>query len=59
MVLQMMQEDPIMRLLRNQKIAFGLVVFTLTWLMGGQGADAVAGSDRIYPANRVTLHRGG
>ena len=48
-----------MRLFRGKKIAVKLVVFGLTWLMGGQGAVAVAGSGRIYPANQVTLHRGG
>ena len=47
-----------MRFFRSKKIAIKLVVFWLTWLMAGQGAVAFAGSDRIYPANRVTLNRG-
>jgi hypothetical protein len=48
-----------MPLFRSKKIAVKLIVFGLIWLIGGQGAVAVAGSDRIYPTNQVTLHRGG
>lgn len=43
--------------LRNKRIEMKLLVFWLTFFMLGQSVVALAGSDRIYPTNKVTLYR--
>jgi hypothetical protein len=43
---------------RTKGIEIRIIVFSLTFFMVGQGVPVLAGSDRIYPTGKVTLHRG-
>ena len=47
-----------MSLFRSKRIEIKTVVSLLTFLMVSQCVVAMAGSDRIYPTNKVTLYRG-
>ena len=47
-----------MGFIRSKKIEIKFFVFVLTFLLSSQGLIAFAGSDRMYPSNKVTLHRG-
>ncbi len=47
-----------MSLFRSKRIEIKAVAFFLTFLMVSQSIAAFAGSDRIYPSNKVTLYRG-
>lgn len=47
-----------MRFFRSKTIEIKMVVFVLTFLLSSQGLIAFAGSNRIYPSKKVTLHRG-
>ncbi|MBC2710752.1 MAG: hypothetical protein HGJ94_07055 [Desulfosarcina sp.] len=42
---------------RSKRIEIKTVVSLLTFLMVSQGVAALAGSDRIFPTNKVTLYR--
>jgi len=42
---------------RSKRIEIKLFVFWLTVFMVSQGVVALAGSDRLYPTNQVTLYR--
>lgn len=42
---------------RKKRINMKVFVFLLSFFMVGQGVVALAGSDRIYPTNKVTLYR--
>lgn len=46
-----------MHFFRSKTIEIRLVVFGLTFLLCSQGFVAFAGSDRMYPASKVTLYR--
>jgi hypothetical protein len=52
-----MQEEGVMCSLRRKIVGIKLLVFWLSFLMVSQGVFAFAGSDRIYPAKKVTLYR--
>jgi hypothetical protein len=47
-----------MSLFRSKRIEIRALVSLLTFLMVSQCVVALAGSDRIYPTNKVTLYRG-
>jgi hypothetical protein len=53
-----LRKDHVMSLFRSKRIEIKTVVSLLAFLMVSQCVVAMAGSDRIYPTNKVTLYHG-